>query len=51
VQPAACASFWGTVNAPASDYLILNRAANGSATQALIILGSSRTEDQDYAHL
>ena len=38
MQPAACASIRGTVNASTPEDLILNRSANGSVMQALIIL-------------
>src|SRR5215467_9524732 len=37
MQPAACASIRGTVNASTPEDLILNRSANGSVMQALII--------------
>src|SRR5262252_66813 len=37
MQPAACASIRGTVNAFTPEDLILNRSANGSVMQALII--------------
>src|SRR5215510_16379476 len=38
MQPAACASTRGTVNAFTPEDLILNRSANRSVMQALIIL-------------
>src|SRR5262252_1243201 len=38
MQPAACASIRGTVNASTPEDLILNHSANGSVMQALIIL-------------
>src|SRR5262245_5322271 len=38
MQPAACASIRSTVNASTPEDLILNRSANGSVMQALIML-------------
>src|ERR1700722_6110488 len=49
-QPAACTPFRGKVNASTRESLILNRPANGSVTQALIIQWFAVNGGSDDVH-
>ena len=50
MQPAACTPFRGKVNASKRESLILNRPANGSAMQALIIQWFAVNGGSDDVH-